>query len=323
MRERFSRREVLRGATAGLVATAHGVAAAGVQTRTLGRTGARVPIVAMGCGESWWRASNDEGKALEALNLALDLGITYLDTGQSYGKGISESWVGKGIRPRRKEVFISTKITTRNGDEALRETDRSLERLQTNYLDLVHIHNLEGDEDLAAIERKGGLIDVVQRLRDQKIARFIGITSHTHPVTLKTAIERHNFDCVQMALNAAMQGYFKANSSRPGHSFESIALPVAQKKGMGVIAMKVTGRAALVGETADKASAEKLMRYALSLPVSVAVVGMAEPAHIRENAALARSFRPLPQDQMRSLAGRMAKLHKAALDRHFLHHLDG
>lgn len=322
MRIRISRRDVLRGA-AGVMATGNGVAAGAVQTRTLGRTGVRVPIVAMGCGESWWKASSDEGRALEALNLALDLGITYLDTGQSYGKGVSESWVGKAIGPRRKEVFISTKITTRSGDEALRETDRSLERLKTTHLDLIHIHNLEGEEDLAAIERKGGLIEVVQKLRDQKIARFIGITSHTHPVTLKTAIERHDFDCVQMALNAAMQGYFKANSSRPGHSFESIALPAAQKKGMGVIAMKVTGRAALVGETAQTAPAEELVRYALSLPVSVAVVGMADPAHIRENAAIARSFQPLPERRMRSLSDRMAKLHKAALDRHFRHHLDG
>jgi hypothetical protein len=294
-----------------------------VQTRPFGRTGVRVPVIAMGCGESWWKAINDEAKAIEALHLALDLGITYLDTGQTYGRGLSESWIGKGVNPRRKEVFLSTKITTRNGDNARRETDRSLERLQTSRIDVVHIHNLAGDEDLAAIEKKGGLLDVVHRLRDEKIARFIGITSHTHPATLKTALERHDFDCVQMALNAAMQGYFVENSSRPGHSFESIALPAAVRKGMGVIAMKVTGRAALVGGQPDKAGAQDLIRYALSLPVSVAVVGMAEAAHIRENAALARSFRPLPPAGMRRLSDRMAKLHKAALDRHFLHHLDG
>jgi predicted aldo/keto reductase-like oxidoreductase len=323
MRERISRRELLGAATAGLAGGAAGVAAGPVETRTLGRTGARVPIVAMGCGESWWKAANDEAKALEALNLALDLGITYLDTGQTYGRGISESWIGKGIQSRRKDVFLSTKISTRDGEEALRETDRCLKRLQTSYLDILHIHNLAGDEDLAAIEKKGGLLDVVRRLRDEKIARFIGITSHTHPVTLRTAIERHDFDCVQMALNAAMQGYFEGTSSRPGHSFESIALPAAQKKGLGVIAMKVTGRNALVGETPDKASARDLIRYALSLPVSVAVIGMADAAHIRENAALARSFRPMPQKQMRRLAGRLAERHKAKLDRYFRNHLDG
>lgn len=323
MRKPISRRDMLRGATAGLAATASGIAAGSVHTRTLGRTGARVPIIAMGCGESWWKATNDENKALEALSLALDLGITYLDTGQTYGRGLSESWIGRGIQSRRKDLFLSTKISTRDGDEALRETDRCLQRLQTSYVDVIHIHNLAGDEDLAVIEKKGGLLDVVRRLRDQKIARFIGITSHTHPVTLKTAIERHDFDCVQMALNAAMQGYFEKNSSRPGHSFESIALPAAQKKGVGVIAMKVTGRNALVGDAPDKAAAAELIRYALSLPVSVAVIGMAEAEHIRENAALARAFRPMPAEQMRGLADRMAKRHKARLDRYFRNHLDG
>jgi predicted aldo/keto reductase-like oxidoreductase len=85
----------------------------------------------------------------------------------------------------------------------LRETDRSLERLKTTWPDLVHIHNLAGDEDLAAIDKKGGLLDAVRRIREQKIARFIGITSHTHPATLKVALERHDFDCTQMALNEA------------------------------------------------------------------------------------------------------------------------
>lgn len=318
----ISRRDVLKTATAGLAAATAGAADA-VQTRKLGRTGATVPIIAMGCGESWWKASANEAAAAESLNLALDLGINYLDTGQSYGKGISESWIGNALGSRRKQVFISTKITTRNPDEALRETDRSLERLKTSQVDLVHIHNLAGEEDLATIEKKGGLLDTVRRIREQKMARFIGITSHTHPTTLATALERHDFDCTQMALNGAMQGYFNANTSHPGHSFESIALPVAVKKQMGIIAMKVTGRTALVGDTADKAPAAELIRYALSLPVSVSVVGMAAPAHIRENAALARSFQPMSKTEMISFAGRISKAHKAALDRFFADHVDG
>lgn len=323
MSGQVSRRDVLRGAAAGLVVAADAAAAGGVQTRVLGRTGVRVPVIGMGCGESWWKASGSEDKAVEALRLALDLGITYLDTGQTYGPGTSEAWVGKAIQGRRQGLFLATKITTRDGDEALRETDRSLQRLKTDQIDLVHIHSLTGDEDLAAIEKKGGLLDAMQRLREQKIARFIGITSHTHPTALKTAIERHDFDCVQMALNAAMQGYFKETSSRPGNSFESITLPAAQKKGLGVIAMKVTGRDALVGATPEKAGALELIRYAISLPVAIAVVGMASAPHLRQNAELARTFQPMPPSGMKSMAERMAKLHKAALDLHFLHHADG
>lgn len=321
MKRRISRRDVLRTATIGAAATAGAPAAEAVQTRALGKTGVRVPIIAMGCGASWWEALNDEKKCFDAVNLAVDLGIRYLDTGQTYGKGTSERWLGNAIHSRRKDVFIATKISTRDSDEALRETERSLERLQTTWIDLLHIHNLGGEEDLSRIEKKGGLLDTVRKLREQKVARFIGVTSHNQPVTLKAALERHDFDCVQMALNAAKQGHYET-AAHPGNSFESIALPIAQAKGMGIIAMKVTGRATLVGGTEDKAAANDLIRYALSLPISLAVVGMADHGHIRENADLARTFRPMSEPQMRSFGERMTRSHKARLDRYFSDHID-
>ncbi len=82
----------------------------------------------------------------------------------------------------------------------------SLKRLQTDQIDLIHIHDLKGDDDLAAIEAKDGVLAVLRKLRDQKVTRFIGVTSHTDPTVLKTALERHDFDCTQMALNAALVG---------------------------------------------------------------------------------------------------------------------
>lgn len=311
----LSRRDALTVTAASLAA------AAGVQTRPFGKTGARVPLIAMGCGESWWKALNDEQKCVEAVTLALNSGITYLDTGQTYGKGISETWLGKAIESRRKEVFLSTKISTRDPEEAKRETERCLQRLRTTWVDVIHIHNLGGPEDLARIEKPGGLLDFVRKLREQKVARFIGITSHAQPDILRTAIERHDFDCTQMALNAAQQGAYET-TSRPGNSFATIALPAAVKKGIAVIAMKSTGRNSLVGATSELASGETLIRYTLSLPVATAVVGMADHNHIRQNAALARSFQPMPAAEMQSLAERMTKQHKARLDRHFHDHLD-
>ena len=82
--------------------------------------------------------------------------------------------------------------------------ERSLERLQTDHVDLLHCHNLWYEEDLEAVEK--GILKVLYRMRDEKIARFIGVTSHVDPKTLATALERHDFDCTQMALNAALQG---------------------------------------------------------------------------------------------------------------------
>ena len=127
-------------------------------------------------------------------------------------------------------------------------------------MDLIHIHSLTTEDDLARIEAKGGVLEQLQKLRDQKITRFIGITSHTDPSVLKMALERHDFDCTQMALNAALVGMKSGkNGMVPNEaiktSFETAALPVANRKQMGVIAMKVFAQDALIGQ----ATPEKLL----------------------------------------------------------------
>ena len=137
------------------------------------------------------------------LSRAIDLGFTYVDTANNYGNGKSEERVGRLMPARRGEVFLQTKIAARKGDEAQRQLEASLKRLRTDRLDVLHIHALESLDDLAAIEAKDGVLKVVQRAREEKVARFIGITGHANPAAMQAALERHDFDCVQMALNVA------------------------------------------------------------------------------------------------------------------------
>src|SRR5262249_10476355 len=157
-----------------------------------------------------------------------------------------------------------------------------------------HIHALSGPEDLAAIEKPDGILKALYAAREQKITRAIGITCHASPAALKTALERHDFDCTQMALNAAMarmadtKGGLKATAMATG-SFEELALPVAVRKGMGIIAMKVFGQEQIVGA----APIDKLLTYALSLPISLASLGMPERKFIERNIELARAFTPM------------------------------
>ncbi len=295
----------------------------GIPTRPLGQTGASPSILAMGCG-SRLAMYQDEEKAVEALHLALDLGITYLDTAQSYGGGNSETWVGRVMARRRDEVFLATKVAVRDYDEAMRETEKGLKRLQTDHVDLLHIHSLTDEEDLANIE--SGSLRVVMELRDQGVCRFAGITSHTHPDILATALQRHDFDCTQMALNAAKQG--RSRNARdpvedaPEDSFEAVALPVALEKGMGVLAMKATGQESLVGDGPGKAGIGLLLQYALSLPVTAAVVGMPTLGFLKENVEIARNFEPMPAEEMHRLSLEMSDANKQAMDRHFCCHLD-
>jgi len=293
----------------------------GMPKRTLGRTGAQVSILAFGCG-SRFLAYKDEDKALEALNRALDQGITYVDTAYAYGDGLSEERVGKVMRTRRAGIWLATKVPERNGDKAMRVIDGSLKRLQTDHLDLIHIHGLTTADDLAKIEAPDGVLKLLYKLRDRKVTRAIGITSHTDPAVLKTALERNDFDCTQMALNAARAGMTRPDGSfgmtHLAASFESLALPVAKRKNMGVIAMKVFAQEAL----SDKAPAEKLIRYSLSLPVTAAVVGMPKLQFVDENIAIAKRFQPLPPAEMESLSGTLSAEHKARLDMFFQDHVD-
>jgi predicted aldo/keto reductase-like oxidoreductase len=260
----------------------------------------------------------EEDKALEALNHALDLGITYVDTAFSYGNGRSEERVGKVMKTRRKGVWLATKIQDRNGDAAMRIFEGSLKRLQTDHVDLVHIHGLGDEDDLKAVEAPDGVLKVFYKLRDQKMARFIGVTCHSNPGVLKQALERHDFDCTQMALNAAQVGQDRKVKTGPDFSFQSVALPVALRKKMGVTAMKIFAQERLSGA----APVDQLIRYSMSLPVAAAVIGMPKLEYLEENVRIAKAFKPLPKSEMQDLSRRLSAAHKASLDRFFSDHID-
>lgn len=320
----MNRRQFLTTVAAGLLATPAlaGIEARKMPTRLLGRTGIRVPILGFGSGSRFLMYA-DEDKALEAVERALALGITYIDTAHAYGNGKSEERIGRVMATRRKDVILATKIPGRTAEQGRREIELSLKRLNTDRLDVLHIHALKNTEDLAAIEARGGVLEALYEARDQKITRAIGITCHANPAALQSALERHDFDCAQMALNAGMatmaetSSGFKATPEGPS-SFERLALPVARRKKMGVIAMKVFGQEQLLGA----APLDKLLAYALSLPVSLASVGMPRLEHIQQNAAFARSFTAMSGRQMRRLEQSIEAGRKLAMREFFRAHED-
>jgi predicted aldo/keto reductase-like oxidoreductase len=311
----LTRRRFLEAAAAGAAITpALGAGPAGkVPIRPFGRTGLEVSVLGFGSGTRFLMYQ-DEDKALEALGRAIDLGITYIDTAHAYGNGQSEERIGRLMATRRKDVTLATKLPGRKADDAQRQLELSLKRLRTDHLDVLHIHALANPEDLAAIEATDGVLKVLYQAREQKITRAIGITCHADPAALKTALERHDFDCTQMALNAAMArmanapGGMKARPM-PAGGFEELALPVAVRKRMGIIAMKVFGQDQLVGA----APIESLLTYALSLPVSLASVGMPKLDNIERNVELARAFKPMSDAERRRLNNSIAEERKVSL----------
>jgi len=309
----ISRRNFLGSAALGAAATPL-LSAGAMPTRTLGRTGARVSILAFGGGSRFVQYGEEKG--IEILNHALDLGITYIDTADDYGpNGESQVRIGKVLKARgRKGIWLATKISVRKYDDFMRSAETCLKRLQLDQVDLLHIHALMGPDDLAAIEAKDGAYNALLKARDQKMTRFIGVTCHAFPDVLKTALERHDFDCTQMALNAAMRGMVNGATS----SFETTALPVALGKKMGVTAMKIFAQDALVGQ----APAGKLIQYTMSLPVAATVIGMPKPEHLEQNTQTAKAFQPMPPEEMRRLSGELSAKNKLALERFFCSHRD-
>jgi len=279
-------------------------------SRTLGRTGAKVSILAFGCG-SRFLMYQDEDKALQALNRAIDLGINYLDTAYAYGDGKSELRVGQVMARRRREVWLATKIPDRKRDEFMRQLEASLKRLRVDHVDLVHIHSLGQADDLARIEAPDGALKGALEARERKMTRFIGMTSHTNGEVMARAIQRNDLDCVQMALNPSRNG-----------RFEEVALPAAKQKNLGIIAMKVTGQEYLLGSGSGKSDMNSLLRYSMSLPVATAVVGMPQLNMLEHNIAVTRNFSPLPEEEMEHLRQELTPS-RDGLEKRLAGHLDG
>jgi predicted aldo/keto reductase-like oxidoreductase len=266
--------------------------------------------LAFGCGSRFLMYESEDA-AQAALNRAIDLGITYLDTAYSYGDGKSESRVGQVMATRRKEVWLATKIPDRTRDGFLRRLEGSLKRLRVDHVDLVHMHSLGQADDLAKIEAPNGAMKGALEAREQKMTRFVGMTSHTNGEVMAQAIRHNDLDCVQMALNASRNG-----------RFEELALPEAKKRNLGIIAMKVTGQEFLLGSGSGKTDMKSLLRYSMSLPVTTAVVGMPHLEMLEQNIESARNFSPLNDSEMDAIRQQMSPA-RGGLENRLTGHLDG
>ena len=266
----------------------HPVPSSRLPTRTFGRTGARLPLLTFGCGSRWMMHEEDAG--LEVIGRAIDSGVIYLDTAHGYGRGKSEERIGRLMPARRKEVLIQTKIMTRDPERWWKDLELSLKRMNVDYVDTLLLHSVGDDDDLESLEVSGGPVEQLYQAREQKLARWIGVSSHTDSRTLARFLRRHRVDMVQMALNVA------TNACRD-LGFEETALPVAVEQGLGIIAMKVMGQDQIVG-VYPQFDYARCLRYALSLPITTATVGMPKAEHLSLNLEVVRRFKPYPPEKM-------------------------
>jgi len=276
-------------------------------TRSFGKTGFKVGILSLG-GQATLEKEGTEEVSEQIINRAIDLGVNYIDTAASYGRGRSQLNIGRVMKTRRSEVWLSTKTHNRTYDGSMRLLEESLKSLQTDHLDMWQLHNIKKQEQMDQIFAKDGAIKALEKAKDEGIVRHLGITGHYEPVILMNAIKNYPFSAILMALNAADPHYL---------SFKRYLLPEAQKLGIGIIGMKVATRGRMLAEWTPPPTEEQPVRmatqlpgtisikealtYNMSLPVSTTIIGVDNIAQIEEDVRIASEFSPLSPQEMDSL----------------------
>jgi len=266
-----------------------------------------VKVSALGMGGHHLGAAKDEQTAIALVHEAIDGGITFFDNCWEYHRGKSENWMGKGLKGRRDKVFLMTKVCThgRDGSLALQMLEQSLNRLQTDHLDLWQIHGVCFENDPQLFIRPGGAAEAMLKAQKQGKVKFLGFTGHKDPAIHLAMLETgFPFDAVQMPLNA-----FDATF----RSFQTQVVPELNRRGIAVLGMKpMSGHGDPIQQGA--VAAEAALRYAMSLPVTVTITGMERPDILRQNLRVAQNFKPMSPAEMRELEERVKPV---AADGHF------
>jgi aryl-alcohol dehydrogenase-like predicted oxidoreductase len=238
-------------------------------------------------------------EAVRIIQEAIDAGVNFLDNAWEYHDGESERRMGRAIADRRDAVFLMTKVCTHGRDAkvAMRQLEESLRRLQTDYLDLWQIHECVYDNDPDRHFAKGGVVEALERAKQQGKVRYVGFTGHKHPeIHLRMLAQEFPFDACQLPLNA-----FDATF----RSFQSTVLPELARRGIAAIGMKsIGGDGNAVKKKAT--TVRDALRYAMSLPVTTTVSGIRSPKMLRDNLKIARGFSPMSARERAAYERRVA-----------------
>lgn len=262
--------------------------------RPLGRTGHDVRLFSLG-GQATIERPETDAESEAIINRAIDLGVNYIDTAAAYGRGISQVYIGRVMATRRDEVFLASKTHNRTRDGSLELLEQSLESLQTDHLDLWQLHNISRMEQLDQIFAADGAIHALTEAREQGIVKNLGITGHADPDVLMEGLRRFDFDTILMALNPA---------DRYHRPFMDELLPEANRRRMGVIAMKIPARGRIFQE-GGLTSMKEALSWTMSQPISTVIVGCDTVAQLEENVAVAAGFQPLNSAQMAAIEAKV------------------
>lgn len=293
-----------------LIAMASGLAAAGslsaaetkqgeIPYRTLGHTGEKLSCIGMG-GYHLGKSEVTEALAIRLVHDGVGRGINFLDNSWDYNKGESEKRVGKAVKDGnlRSKVFLMTKNDGRTADEFNRQLHESLQRLQTDHLDLIQFHEIIRYEDPDRIFAVGGAAEAALKAKQEGKVRYIGFTGHKDPrihLYMLEVADRHKFvfDSCQFP-NNVMDAHYR--------SFGNLVLPELVKRNIGALGMKSLGDTVIL--KSGKVTAMECLHYSLSKPVTVQITGIDKPEILDQAIKAAQTYSQVSKDQMAAILAR-------------------
>ena len=253
MNHHFGRREFLKKATqACATVTVCGVLKPGsvqaemsaqtsgtIPTRTLGKTGLKLPILGYGGAAlpKPWRNPLSHEDRVALVRHAYDRGLRYFDTAGNYLE--SQTIIGEALKNRRRQVCLVTKVETTKPEAVRKAVEKSLQELQTDNLDVLLIHGTPGLQQMT-VEQAMKIHAELIKLRSEKITRFIGFSAHGYFDKALALIKSGGFDLCMLSYGYIPRGYDQIWSARMT-KLRDDCLTKAHELGMGIVAMKVIG----------------------------------------------------------------------------------
>src|SRR5258707_9404876 len=298
----MNRRQALGAITAGLgmMGGAEGQSA-GVPKRPLGSTGEQVSMIGLG-GAHIGKKKLSDADSIQLMRSAIDEGITFFDNCWDYNDGQSELRMGKALQDGyRQKVFLMSKIDGRTKEEAAKQIDESLKRLQTDRIDLMQHHEIIRFDDPDRVFAPGGAMEAFLEAKKAGKIRYIGFTGHKDPhvhlYMLKVSDDHgFHFDAVQMPINV-MDAHFR--------SFSRMVVPELTKRKIGILGMKSMGSSVIL--KSKVVSPVECLQYALNMPTSVVITGIDSPQVLTQAVETARTFKPLGDQQVAAILNKTAK----------------
>lgn len=291
----MKRREFIRNTAAAvagmsLVGLSSSFTKDGIPYRMLGKTGMNVSLIGVG-GSHIGAPSVSEVNSIKIIREALDHGVNFLDNAWHYHGGRSEELMGKALlNGYREKAILMTKHHGRDPKTAQEHLETSLKRLQTDYLDLWQFHEIKRLDEVEQIY-SSGVLDYVQKKKDEGVIRHIGFTGHSNPAVHKAMLDKgFDWETVQMPINVLDHHYL---------SFSQQIIPILQEKNIGIIGMKSAAWGSIVNK--NIATIDECLRFVMTLPVSTLVSGMGNLEHLRQNMEITRNFEPLTENELKTL----------------------